>query len=459
MAPKLLLILCLGGLASCSADTCQDARGNVRLLTLDPGHFHAALIQKEMLPGILKVAGVYAAPGPDLDAHLERIRRFNSREVDPTSWVLEVHSGPDFFEEMLRERPGSIVVISGRNRGKIGRIHACVERGFHVLADKPWIIEPEDLPELEAVIDAAARRGVVVHDAMTQRYEITCILQKALVDDAGVFGSPLMGTDEEPAVYLESLHHLLKLVAGAPNLRPAWFFDTREQGERLTDVGTHLVDLVQWTLYPDEALDWRSDVAVESGSRWPTLISEQDFRRVTGEPGFPRGLSRFVRDGKLEYYCNNAVSYTVRGIHVKLVIRWDFEAPPGAGDTELAVYRGSRSRVEIRQGKEEGHVPEVLVIPNDPAGRAEVARALEMAVGRLRVTCPGLAVEDRGPCLRLAIPPEYRVGHEAHFALLTQRFLEYAGRPGSLPSREGANMLAKYRVTTRGVELARKRPS
>ena len=41
------------------------------------------------------------------------------------------------------------------------------------------------------------------------------------------------------------------------NIRPAWFFDNDEQGEGLNDVGTHLVDLVQWTLFPEQAIDYR----------------------------------------------------------------------------------------------------------------------------------------------------------------------------------------------------------
>jgi hypothetical protein len=51
----------------------------VRLITLDPAHFHAALVQKEMLPGIAKRVSIYAPLGPDLLAHLSRIEQFNTR--------------------------------------------------------------------------------------------------------------------------------------------------------------------------------------------------------------------------------------------------------------------------------------------------------------------------------------------------------------------------------------------
>ena len=42
----------------------------------------------------------------------------------------------------------AIAIFSGRNRGKIERITAALEAGLHVLADKPAIIEPTELPRL-----------------------------------------------------------------------------------------------------------------------------------------------------------------------------------------------------------------------------------------------------------------------------------------------------------------------
>src|SRR5215831_20947823 len=95
-----------------------------RLLTLDPGHFHAALIQKEMYQGVSKRVGVYAPLGPDLIAHLGRISRFNLRTERPTCWELDIHAAPDFLEQMRKEAPGGIVVLSGRNRAKIAYIRA-----------------------------------------------------------------------------------------------------------------------------------------------------------------------------------------------------------------------------------------------------------------------------------------------------------------------------------------------
>lgn len=62
-------------------------------------------------------------------------------------------------------------------------------------------------------------------------------------------------------------------------------------------------------------------------------------------------------------------------------------------------------------------------------------------------------VEEKGRC-RIDIPDEYRIGHEAHFGQVTDRFLEYLdGEP--MPRWERANMLAKYYVTTKALEMCR----
>ena len=127
----------------------------IRLMILDPGHFHAGLIQKEMLPGISPQVAVYAPLGPDLIEHLNRIARYNLRPEKPTAWEMEIHTGPDFMERMLKEKPGNVVVLSGRNRAKIDRIKASVEAGINVFSDKPWVIRAVDLPKLESALNTA----------------------------------------------------------------------------------------------------------------------------------------------------------------------------------------------------------------------------------------------------------------------------------------------------------------
>jgi len=410
-----------------------------RLITLDPGHFHAALIQKEAYPGVSNRVAVYAPLSSDLTEHMNRVTRFNQRPQNPTAWELDVHASPDFLARFAADRPGNIVVLSGRNRLKIQYIRAALDAGLHVLADKPWIIRIEDLPALEDALALAENKRLIAYDIMTERFEITSILQRELVNAPSVFGEIDRGSEAEPAVYMESVHHLLKLVAGVPNLRPAWFFDVKEQGEALADVGTHLVDLAQWTLFPDVTLDYHKDIEILSASRWPTKMTAEQFKQVTGQPG-----------AGLDYYCNTRVSYALRGVHIKFDVLWNWEAPAGGGDTHLAVYRGTKSRVEVRQTATEKYVPELFVV-------GDVGRELLAKVTELVEHYPGIGVEDRGDEFRIAIPNEYRVGHEAHFGQVARAFFGYLRNPGTLSAWENPNMLAKYYVSTKGTERSQSR--
>src|SRR4051794_27341920 len=135
---------------------------DTRLVVVDPGHFHATLVQQQMYPGLSPLVRVHAPLGPDLIDYLDRITRYNRRSRAATDWRLDVHAGPDFFDRMREEPPGGVAIFSGRNRGKIERIIAALETGLHVLADKPAIIEPADLLRLEAALALAQERRVGV---------------------------------------------------------------------------------------------------------------------------------------------------------------------------------------------------------------------------------------------------------------------------------------------------------
>jgi hypothetical protein len=116
--------------------TAAQIGGPVRLVTLDPGHFHAALVQKFMYRGVDPLVHVYAPPGDDVIEHMKRIEGFNTRKEQPTHWRTELYTGPDYFERMLKEKRGNVVVISGNNARKAQYILAATQAGQNVLADK-----------------------------------------------------------------------------------------------------------------------------------------------------------------------------------------------------------------------------------------------------------------------------------------------------------------------------------
>ena len=430
----------------------------MKLTVLDPGHFHAALLQKTMYPDVDPTVHVYAEDGPDLRDYLQKIESYNSRAENPTSWRMEVYTGADFLDRFSADKSGDIAVIAGNNRRKAEYVTRAVAAGMNVLADKPMAI---DTPGFESLCEAfalAQENGVLLYDIMTERHEITTMLQKAFSRMPSLFGELLQGTEREPAVTKESVHHFSKLVSGTPIKRPAWFFDVAQQGEGLVDITTHLVDLVQWECFPRAILDFTKDIRILGAKRWPTRISPAQFAKVTQLQSYPGFLLKDVRpDGSLYTYANGEIDYRIKGVHARVSVLWNFEAPEGAGDTHFSIMRGSRANLTIRQGAAEFWQPVLSIEPVATAGAADFPSALEHALRRVREEYPGVDVKRSGDAWQVIVPASYHVGHEAHFAQVATQFLDYVKR-GSLPDWEVPNMIAKYFTTTRALEMARDGP-
>lgn len=426
----------------------------IRLMTLAPGHFHAALVQKRHLNGVHPRAHVYGPLDTDTLAHVARVASFNARRENPTAWCLDVRTGPDYLERFLREQPGNTVVLGGRNKPKIELMRLAVENALHVIADKPWVIDHADFPKLEALFREAQTREVLVWDVLTERFEITNWLQREFVRDLELFGPWQAGTPEQPALVLHSVHHLKKLVSGVPLARPWWWFDPAVSGESLADVGVHLVDLALRMLAPDRALDYATDVQVLSGTREPLLVTEDQFRQVTRLPAFPPELAERVVNGQLYYAGNGTATFAVRGVHVRVGTAWEFEAPGGGGDTHQSVARGARALVAVRQ--EPNGWPEVYVTATNPAERGAVLKRLTEKCALLARDFEGLAVVDLGDAALVRVPEAWRATHEDHFGAVMDEYMRCFHAPRAVPHWERPNALARYYITTKAVELARR---
>jgi len=424
----------------------------VKLVTVDPGHFHAALVQKRMYDQVSPDVRVYAPEGPDYKQHLARISSYNGRAANPTSWNELVYTGPDFFEKMLAEKAGNVVVLSGNNKKKAEYITKSVNAGLNVLADKPMIIDPEDFSSLVSAFSTASEKGLLLYDIMTERFEVTTILQKLLSQRGELFGQLKTGSREEPAVTKVSVHHFSKVVSGSPLIRPAWFFDVRQQGEGIVDVTTHLVDLIQWECFPEQSLK-TDDVQMVAARRWPTVISKAEFKGVTGLDNFPDYLQQDIKDGALNVYSNGEMIYQLKGVFAKVSVEWKYQAPAGGGDTHYSIMHGTICDLVIKQGPDEKFVP-TLYVENIKGIKLNDFRVkLETALGTLPYD--SLAIEDAGSnSLKINIPAKFRVGHEEHFGQVTARFLEYM-KEGKLPEWEVPCMITKYYTTTSALKMAK----
>jgi predicted dehydrogenase len=316
------------------------------------------------------------------------------------------------------------------------------------------IISPEDFNLLEAAFKTAGEKGVLLYDIMTERYEVTTILQKLLSQNGKIFGVLTTGSKEKPAVTKISGHHFSKIVSGSPVLRPAWYFDIQQQGEGIVDVTTHLVDLVQWECFPGKILN-PSDVDMVEAKRWPTLISKEQFKEVTGIDDFPAYLQKDIKDGKLNVYSNGEMVYKIKGIFAKVSVEWKYQAPPTGGDTHYSVMHGTKCDLVIRQSAAEKFLPTLYIENIKGTTRKEFSSELH----KVLKTFPydSLGIEDANVnTLKIVVPEKYRVSHEEHFAQVTAKFLEYL-KTGKLPEWEVPGMITKYFTTTSALKLAKEK--
>lgn len=440
-------------LMSLSANAQLRENEKVKLITLDPGHFHAALVQKFTLPDIEPDVYVYAPKGPDVKMHLEKIEAYNFRKDNPTHWSEIVYTGPDFFEKMIAQKKGNVVVMAGNNLKKTEYIKKSIDAGFNVLGDKPMAIDNEHFEMLKSAFTEAAKKHLVLYDIMTERYEITNTLQREFAMIPDVFGELKKGTPKEPGVEMTSIHYFYKYVSGSVLSRPDWFFDVKQQGEGLQDVGVHLVDLTQWECFPDKIIDYKKDIQFNNARRWPSYITLSQFKAITKLDGFPAFLKdNVVKDTILKVYANGSVNYKLFGVNVRLTAKWAYAAPDNSGDSQNSVLHGTKADLYVRQTAAEKYTPVLYIEPSNPS--ADYEKLLMARLKDVQKKYPGVDLKKTDKGWEVIIPEKYKDGHEAHFGRVTEKYLGYL-RDGDMPAWEVPNMIAKYYTTTRALALSK----
>ncbi len=426
---------------------------NVKMMTLDPGHFHAALVQKKMYPQVDSTIYLFAPDGPEVQDFLNKINSYNSRGEAPTAWKVEKYLGDDYLGKMIADKPGNVMIVAGKNSKKIDYVLEAVKAGLNVYADKPLVINPEGFKKLQQAFEVAEKNGVLIYDIMTERFESTTLMQKNFSTLPDVFGELVDGTPEEPAISKESVHHFFKYVSGQPLVRPAWFFDVNEEGEGIVDVTTHLVDLVQWEAFPEQIID-TNNIEMITAKRWPTILTTEEFQKVTGLDSYPDYLKKDIKDEKLNVFCNGEMVYKINGKHAKVSVIWNYQAPEGTGDTHYSIMRGTKSDLIIKQGEEESYKPTLYISPKQQDGFEELLNAA--MEGEITAQFPGTTMEKmEDGNYKINIPDSFKIGHEAHFGQVTENYLKYL-EAGQLPSWEVPNMISKYYTTTKAYKLAKK---
>lgn len=448
---KNLLIGCLaaamvaGCCCPCGKTASRKPVKEVKFVELDPGHFHAALVLNRNYDGVAKDVRVFAPKGPDVEAHQKLVTAFNTREKDPTAWNEIVYTGDDYLAKALAadDKANSVVVLAGKNNKKSDYYLEAIKAGFNVLSDKPMVITPDAYAKICEAAKLADAKGLYFADIMTERNEITTILQRHLVTAKDLYGTQEKGTPEDPAITKISVHHFCKLVNGKPLQRPGWYYDTDQQGEAIVDVTTHLVDLVQWEAFPNQTLT-TTDVKMLNARTWPTPITADNYKTSTGLETWPDFLKKDVdKDNVLQCKANGEFTYQLKGVNAKVSVEWHFMPPAGTGDTHYSLMRGTQAEVIIRQGKEEGYKPRVYVKPRAGQDKAALEKALAAAVADFNKTYPGVTFKAEGDGWTMVVPQKYEIGHEAHFSQVMNMYLGWM-KKGEQPADYLPNMLVKY---------------
>src|SRR5215831_1892754 len=113
--------------------------------TIARHHAHAAVPRPGAFPrraDVARAAGARVRRGVRLRAR----GRGAARLPRPRRAVQPALPGPDTLAPRRDDvRRGDVVILAGKNGGKARTMRRLHEAGFHVLADKPWLVEPGDL--------------------------------------------------------------------------------------------------------------------------------------------------------------------------------------------------------------------------------------------------------------------------------------------------------------------------
>lgn len=428
--------------------------GEVKLIVLSPGHFHASLLQKEDIDQVNDTVYVYAQDGPEVDQYLKNIDQYNGREVNPTKWNEIVYKGDDFLTKLLNEKKGNVVVLSGKNQDKTEFILSSVNNGLNVLSDKPLAINTDDFRKLEQSFNSADSNKVILYDMMTERYDLLNIIEKGIVNNIDLFGELEKGSPDNPSIVMNSEHHFYKDVSGVPTIRPAWYYDVEQQGEGIVDVTTHLIDLVNWKFFTDPSLNYNNDIEVLKATHWPTEISLDEFSKSTNETSFPSYLNKYLKNDKLQVFANGTINYNIKGVNVEVIVKWDFYGPNHGADTYSSIIKGSKASTIMLQNEEQNYIRQLYIKRNDAVSKADFVDNLNKSINVLKNKYPFISFKETDDNLYLIeIPVENRTNHESHFKNVAEVFFGYLVNR-NMPNWEIPNTIAKYYITTKALEIA-----
>jgi hypothetical protein len=178
------------------------------------------------------------------------------------------------------------------------------------------------------------------------------------------------------------------------------------------------------------------------------------YSEITGGAALTPALAAMMgKDSSLKIYANGSFDYTIRGVHARIAVQWDYEAPAGTGDTHYSRMQGSKAALLIKQDKEQNYLPVLYISP--VSADAAYAEQLKTQFHTLEQKYPGIALKAAGKDWEVVIPEALMKKHEPLFARVMQQYLAYV-QSGQMPAWEVPGMLAKYYTTTQALAVAKR---
>ena len=81
------------------------------------------------------------------------------------------------------------MVVAGRDAGKLDLVAAAVAENLNVVIEPPWVLDPADLPRLEAVLWPQSRE-VLVKELTPARHAPAPRVAARVLRDAAASGAP-----------------------------------------------------------------------------------------------------------------------------------------------------------------------------------------------------------------------------------------------------------------------------
>lgn len=133
------------------------------------------------------------------------------------------------YEAMLAEVDCDAVAFGDVYGARGGQIIAALQRGRHVIGDKPLCTR---LDELDRIAALAGEKHLAVGCMLDLRGRGTFLAMRQAIADGAI--------GEVHTVTFLGQHPLL------PTTRPAWYFQPGLQGGTINDIAIHALDLIPW---------------------------------------------------------------------------------------------------------------------------------------------------------------------------------------------------------------------